>query len=107
MRIQNINRITINTADINAPIDFYGKVLGFEQQETVGFDGFSSVYFKIPGGGRLELFDYGEKNPRNMREETESGLKPAALCSIKQLSSCERCSRRIIDFHSVRKRRGG
>jgi glyoxylase I family protein len=79
MKIQNINHVTINTTDIKASIDFYGRILGFRQLETVPFDGFSLVYFEIPGGGRLELFDYGGKNPRNAREESEAGLRHLAF----------------------------
>jgi glyoxylase I family protein len=79
MKIQSINHVTINTTDINASKDFYGRILGFRQQETVPFDGFSLVYFEIPGGGRLELFDYGGKNPRNVRDESEAGLRHLAF----------------------------
>jgi glyoxylase I family protein len=79
MKIQNINHVTINTTDIKASKNFYGRILGFTQAETVPFDGFSLVYFEIPGGGRLELFDYGGKNPRNPREESEAGLRHLAF----------------------------
>jgi glyoxylase I family protein len=79
MKIKNINHVTINTTDIKASIEFYGKVLGLRQQETVPFDGFSLVYFEIPGGGRLELFDYAGKNPKNAREESEAGLRHLAF----------------------------
>ena len=79
MNILNINHVTINTIDIGASIDFYGKILGLRQLETVPFDGFSLVYFEIPGGGRLELFDYSGKNPRNIREESEAGLRHLAF----------------------------
>ena len=89
MKIENINHVTINTVDIKASIDFYGKILGFEQQETVPFDGFSLVYFKIPGGGRLELFDYSGKNPRNTREDAEAGLRHLAF-TVDKVDKAER-----------------
>ena len=79
MTVTGINHITINTRDIRASIDFYGRVLGWKQMETVPFDGFSLVYFQIPGGGRMELFDYGGKNPVNSREEAEAGLRHIAF----------------------------
>ena len=79
MTVAGINHITINTRDIRASIDFYGRILGWKQMETVPFDGFSLVYFQIPGGGRMELFDYGGKNPVSSREEAEAGLRHIAF----------------------------
>jgi catechol 2,3-dioxygenase-like lactoylglutathione lyase family enzyme len=79
MKVQGINHITINTKDMKATADFYGRILGWKQMETVPFDGFSLVYFQIPGGGRLELFDYGGKNPVNQRDEAEAGLRHLAF----------------------------
>jgi glyoxylase I family protein len=79
LKIQNINHITINCTDIKASINFYAEILGFKQKETVPFDGFSLVYFDVPGGGRLELFDYNGKNPKNEHEETEVGLRHLAF----------------------------
>ena len=79
MTVVGINHITINTRDIRASSDFYGRILGWKQMETVPFDGFSLVYFQIPGGGRMELFDYGGKNPVSSREEAEAGLRHIAF----------------------------
>ncbi len=79
MKVKRIDHVSINTKDIGASIRFYGEALGFAQGETVPFDGFSLVYFEIPGGGRLELFDYGGKNLRNQREESEAGLRHLAF----------------------------
>lgn len=79
MKVKGINHISLNVKDIKASIEFYGKVLGFRQLETVPFEGFSLVYFQIPGGGRLELFDYGGKNPKTDRDETEVGLRHLAF----------------------------
>jgi len=89
MKVQRVDHITINTADIRASIEFYGAVLGFRQLETVPFEGFSLVYFEIPGGGRMELFDYGGKNPRNAREESEAGLRHLAF-SVDDVDEAER-----------------
>lgn len=79
MTVKGLNHITINTRDIRASIDFYGRILGWKQMETVPFDGFSLVYFQVPGGGRMELFDYGGKNPVNARDEAEAGLRHVAF----------------------------
>ena len=79
MRVMGIDHVSLNVKDIRASTEFYGKVLGFRQMETVPFDGFSLVYFQIPGGGRLELFDYGGKNPAAQRDDTEAGLRHLAF----------------------------
>jgi len=89
MKVRRVDHITINTTDITASIEFYGSILGFRQLETVPFDGFSLVYFEIPGGGRMELFDYGGKNPRNAREESEAGLRHLAF-SVEDVDEAER-----------------
>lgn len=79
MKVQGIDHVSINVKDIEASVDFYGKVLGWRQLQTVPFEGFSITYFQVPGGGRLELFDYGGKNPKSDRGETEAGLRHLAF----------------------------
>ena len=79
MKVKGIDHVSINVKDIKAAIEFYGQVLGFRQLQTVPFEGFSLVYFQLPGGGRLELFDYGGKNPKSGREESEAGLRHLAF----------------------------
>ena len=79
MTVKGINHVSINTKDMRASADFYGRILGWKQMETVPFDGFSLVYFQVPGGGRLELFDYGGKNPVNARDDAEAGLRHLAF----------------------------
>jgi len=79
MTVKGINHVSINTKDMKGSAEFYGRILGWTQMETVPFDGFSLVYFQVPGGGRLELFDYGGKNPVNVRDEAEAGLRHLAF----------------------------
>jgi catechol 2,3-dioxygenase-like lactoylglutathione lyase family enzyme len=81
MKIRGVAHVAINTADIGRSVDFYGRILGWKQGESVPFEGFSLVYFDIPGGGRLELFDYGGKNPKATREESEAGLRHLAFAA--------------------------
>ncbi len=89
MKVRGVDHVTINTRDIEASVAFYGGVLGFRQLETVPFDGFSLVYFEIPGGGRMELFDYGGKNPSSAREESEAGLRHLAF-AVEDVDEAER-----------------
>lgn len=79
MKVKGVDHVSINVRDIRASIEFYGKVLGFRQLQTVPFEGFSLVYFQVPGGPRLELFDYGGRNPEGRREESEAGLRHLAF----------------------------
>ena len=79
MKVRGIDHVSLNVKDIKASSDFYGRVLGFRQLQTVPCDGFSLVYFQVPGGGRLELFDYGGSNPKTDRGETEAGLRHLAF----------------------------
>jgi len=79
MKVNGIHHVSINARDLRTSADFYGRILGWWQAETVPFDGFSLVYFEVPGGGRLELFDYGGRNPHATRDETEAGLRHLAF----------------------------
>lgn len=79
MMINKIDHISINVIDINASIDFYCRVLGLEQLQTVEFEGFTITYFGLPDGSRLELFDYHGQNEHNQREESEVGLRHIAF----------------------------
>jgi glyoxylase I family protein len=88
VNVKGIDHVSINTKDMKASADFYGGVLGWKRMETVQFDGFSIVYFEVPGGGRLELFDYGGKNPRTAREENEVGLRHLAF-SVENVDEAE------------------
>ncbi len=89
MKVQGINHVSINVRDMKASADFYGKVLGWRQLQTVPFDVFSITYFQIPGGGRLELFDYGGNNPKTDRGETEAGLRHLAF-SVDDVDTAEK-----------------
>jgi catechol 2,3-dioxygenase-like lactoylglutathione lyase family enzyme len=76
LKITNIEHVSINVLDIQKSLDFYGRVLGFKQQQTVEFD---ITYFATPGGSRLELFDYhGNIKPVQL-EESEAGLRHLAF----------------------------
>jgi glyoxylase I family protein len=89
VQVKGIDHVSLNVKDIRASVEFYGKVLGFRRLETVPFEGFSLVYFQVPGGGRLELFDYGGKNPKTDRDETEAGLRHLAF-EVDDVNEAER-----------------
>jgi len=63
MKINNIEHVSINCSDFEKSKDFYGRILRFHQRQTINCGDFDITYFEIPGGSRLELFDYHCKNP--------------------------------------------
>jgi catechol 2,3-dioxygenase-like lactoylglutathione lyase family enzyme len=79
VKINKIDHVSINVVDIQASLDFYGRILGLKQLETVDCGGFTITYFALPDGSRLELFDYHGKNMNNPRQEDEVGLRHIAF----------------------------
>lgn len=79
MKIRGIEHVSINTIDFEKSVDFYTRILGFKQLQTVDCGEFDITYFSIPGGTRLELFDYHGKNPVLPHGESDSGLRHLAF----------------------------
>ena len=88
MDIRAIDHVSINVVDINKSLDFYSRVLGFKQQETVDCGEFDITYFALAGGSRLELFDYHGGSPTTPREESEVGLRHIAF-KVKDVAAHE------------------
>jgi glyoxylase I family protein len=79
LKISKIDHVSINVSDMRKSVDFYTHVLGLQQLQTVDCGEFDITYFALPGGARLELFDYHGKNPAPPREESEVGLRHLAF----------------------------
>lgn len=79
LNIGRIEHIAINCIDVKKSLDFYGRILGFQQLQTVDCGDFDIIYFSIPDGARLELFDYHAGNCSPAREESEGGLRHIAF----------------------------
>jgi glyoxylase I family protein len=79
LKISKIDHVSINVIDIQKSFDFYRRVLGLQQLETVDCGEFDITYFALPDGSRLELFDYHGKNQDKPREESEAGLRHIAF----------------------------
>ncbi len=79
MKITQIDHIAINVTDIRKSIDFYTQILGLQQLQTVDCGEFDITYFALPGGARLELFDYHGKNPAPPGGESDVGLRHIAF----------------------------
>jgi catechol 2,3-dioxygenase-like lactoylglutathione lyase family enzyme len=79
LKISHINHVSINVTDIKKSLDFYGRILGLQQQQTVDCGDFDITYFALPDGSRLELFDYHGRNRATSHEESEVGLRHIAF----------------------------
>ena len=79
MKINQIDHVAINVTDFGKSIDFYARVLGLPQLQTVDCGEFDITYFTLPSGARLELFNYHGKNQVATREESEVGLRHIAF----------------------------
>ena len=79
MKIRNIDHIAINCIDLKRSLDFYERILGFKQLQTVDCGDFDILYFALPNGSRLELFDYHGKNRDVPRKDDDSGLRHVAF----------------------------
>ncbi len=75
MKIKSIDHIAINCIDREKSLDFYERILGFKQLQTVDCGDFDILYLALPNGSRLELFDYHGKNRVVTLQESDSGLR--------------------------------
>jgi glyoxylase I family protein len=88
LKIENINHIAINCIDLKKSLDFYGRIMGLKQLQTVDCGDFDITYFAIPNGSRLELFDYHGKNRTITRQDDDSGLRHLAF-QVKDVAAHE------------------
>jgi glyoxylase I family protein len=79
LKINKIDHVSINVTDIRQSLDFYGRILGLTQLQTVDCGDFDITYFALPDGSRLELFDYHGTNKITTRPESEVGLRHLAF----------------------------
>jgi catechol 2,3-dioxygenase-like lactoylglutathione lyase family enzyme len=92
LKISQIDHVAINVTDIRKSIDFYSRILGLQQLQTVDCGEFDITYFALPDGTRLELFDYHAKNRAVLRDESEAGLRHLAF-QVKDVAEHERLLR--------------
>jgi catechol 2,3-dioxygenase-like lactoylglutathione lyase family enzyme len=79
LNIHRIDHVSINLTDVEKSLDFYGRILGLQQLQTVDCGEFDIIYFALPDGARLELFDYHGRNQSLPRAESEAGLRHIAF----------------------------
>jgi glyoxylase I family protein len=79
LNIKAIDHIAVNCVDRRKTLDFYERILGFKQLQTVDCGEFDILYFALPNGSRLELFDYRGRNQVVSNQESDSGLRHIAF----------------------------
>jgi catechol 2,3-dioxygenase-like lactoylglutathione lyase family enzyme len=79
LKIVGIEHVSINVREMEKSKDFYTRIMGFKYLEVVDCGDFDIHYFALPGGARLELFDYRGVNNSTPREENEVGLRHLAF----------------------------
>ena len=79
MNITGINHLAINTKNFPKSLEFYREILGFRELETIDMESCSITYLEIPGGGKMELFDYRNKNRYLEKEEDDVGIRHLAF----------------------------
>ncbi len=62
-----VDHVTINVTDMKKSEDFYGRILGLKQLETVDMGDHELHYFETENGAKVELIsytdDFGEMHP--------------------------------------------
>jgi catechol 2,3-dioxygenase-like lactoylglutathione lyase family enzyme len=79
LKIGPIDHVSINLRNAEKSYEFYGRILGLQRLHTIDLGEFAITYFALPGGSRLELFDYHGRNADNPRTESEAGLRHIAF----------------------------
>ncbi len=92
MKISRIDHVSINLVDAEKSFDFYGRILGFQRQQTVDCGEFDITYFALPDGSRLELFDYRGQNLAVSHRESDAGLRHLAF-EVQDVAASERLLR--------------
>ena len=92
MKVRGIDHVAINVKDMAASAAFYADVLGLQRGRTAAMDGFDITYFALPGGGRLELFDYKGTSGDQARGEADVGLRHLAF-QVEGVAEAERALR--------------
>jgi len=79
LKLGPIDHVSINLLNAEKSYDFYGRILGLQRLQTVDCGEFDITYFALPGGSRLELFDYRGRSAAHPRTESDVGLRHIAF----------------------------
>ncbi|MEO8355494.1 MAG: VOC family protein [Chloroflexota bacterium] len=93
MNIRSIDHIAINCINLQKSLDFYERILGFKQLQTVDCGDFEITYLALPNDSRLELFNYRGTNREIQRRDEDSGLRHVAF-QVEDIETHEKFLRR-------------
>jgi glyoxylase I family protein len=79
MNIKGIDHIGINTRDFEKTLTLYRDIFGFEELNSVVLDDIVATYLKIPGGGRMEIFDNLGKTKHHDITQLDNGVRHLAF----------------------------
>jgi len=79
MKINGMGHIAINAGNYKESLKFYRDILGLEEEETIDFGDFKITNLRMPDGGLLELFDYGDRNDRAQNDNSVVGYRHFAF----------------------------
>jgi len=79
MKMLGMGHVGINAADFSKSIVFYRDILGLEELSTHKFDDFEMTMLKMPDGGWLELFDYGNRKHKAAKDDSAVGYRHFAF----------------------------
>lgn len=79
MKIKGMGHIAINAGNYAKSIVFYRDILGLQEESKVVWEEFSITNLRMPDGGLLELFDYGEREDKAQPDNSIVGYRHFAF----------------------------
>lgn len=98
MKILGIDHITINVTDLEASKAFYENVLGLAPCGFIHMGDHTLTYYDLPGGVRLELIDYLEKDMPLTVPVTHVGMYRHFCLTV---DSLEELMSRCVSFGTI------
>ena len=74
MKITGLDHISINVTDLDASKQFYENLFALEQIGFIDMGDHTLTYYELPGGVRLELIDYENKDTPVSVQPTHVGM---------------------------------
>ena len=74
MKITGLDHITVNVTDLEASKAFYENIFGLTFCGFIDMGDHTLTYYALPGGVRLELIDYSEKDQPSAAAVTHVGM---------------------------------
>lgn len=92
MKITGLDHISINVTDLDASKQFYENLFALEQIGFIDMGDHTLTYYELPGGVRLELIDYENKDTPVSVQPTHVGMYRHFCLEVDSLKELrERC----------------